>query len=160
MEPVITYRLTETGLWSYHFYAGRRMIGKASSALSLSAVVRIEAGSVSWYSMFHIGADSMPVPGISRAVMDDHTGLEVYRIVYCEPGFYRLLGREQALLVECRGNAYLFGNPGQPVLALTERIRECDWVPAGEPFFRTTVYEENVSEEMQAAMLAFPALRF
>ena len=33
-------------------------------------------------------------------------------------------------------------------------------VPAGEPFFRTTVYEENVPEEMLAAMLAFPAVRF
>ena len=158
MEPIITYRLTDTGLWSYHFFSGRRMIGKASSALSLSSVVRIESGSVSWYSMFRMDTDNGVVPGASRTVMDDHTGLEAFRIVYCEPGFYRLLGGEKSLLVECRGNAYLFGNPGQPVLALTERIREWPWVPAGEPFFRTTVYED-VPEELVLAMAAFPAVR-
>ena len=160
MEPIITYRLTDTGIWSYHFYAGQQIIGKASSALSLSSVVRIECGSVSWYSRFRMNTDNGVVPGVSRTVKDDRTGLEAFRIIYCEPGFYRLLGGEISLLVECRENAYLFGNPGQPVLALTERIREWPWVPAGEPFFRTTVYEENVPEETLAAMLAFPAVRF
>ena len=71
-----------------------------------------------------------------------------------------MLGGEMNLLVEYRDNAYLFGNPGQPVLAMTERIRDWPWVPAGEPFFRTTVYEENVPEELLATILAFPAVRF
>ena len=61
--------------------------------------------------------------------------------------------------MECRENAFLFGNPGQPALAMTERISECAWVPVGEPFFRTVVYEDVV-EEVLAALLAFPALRF
>ncbi len=160
MEPVITYRLTNTGIWSYHFCAGRQIIGKVSSALSLSSVVRIESGSVSWYSMFRMDTDNGIVPGTSRSVMEDRTGQEVFRIVYCEPGFYRLLGGDINLLVECRENAYLFGNPGQPVLALTERILEWPWVPIGEPFFRTTVYEVNVPEELMMAMLVFPAVRF
>ena len=160
MEPVISYRLTDAGIWSYRFYAGQRFIGKTSSALSLSSVVRIECGSVSWYSRFRMNTDNGVVPGVSRSVMDDRTGGEVFRIVYCEPGFYRLLGGEMNLLVEYRDNAYLFGNPGQPVLAMTERIRDWPWVPAGEPFFRTMVYEESVSEELLTAMLSFPALRF
>ncbi len=57
MEPIVTYRLTDTGIWSYHFYAGRRMIGKATSMLSLSSLVRIESTAVSWYSTFHVDTD-------------------------------------------------------------------------------------------------------
>lgn len=160
MEPIITFRMADTGIWSYHFYAGRQMIGKATCELSLSSVVRIESAAVSWYSKFRMNADNGIFPGFSRIVMDDRTGVEVFRIVYCEPGFYRFMERENALLVECRGEAYLFGNPGQPVIAMTERIREWPWVPEGEPFFRTTVYEENLPEEALTAMLAFPAVRF
>ena len=158
MEPIIAYRLTDTGIWSYHFYSGRDPVGKVSSVLSLMSTVRIEAGPVSWYSTFHM--DTMVFPGVSRKVMDDRTGLEVFRAIYCEPGFFRMMGPEMNLLAEHRENAYLFGSPGQPVLAMTERIGEWPWVPAGEPYFRTTVYEENVTEEALAAMLAFPALRF
>ena len=158
MDPVITYRQADTGIWSYHFYAGRQMIGKALCKLSLSSLVRVEAGNEAWYSPFHM--DTQVFPGVSRKVMDDRTGTEVFRIIFCEPGFYRILGRDSGLLVECRGEAYLFGNPGQPVLAMTERIREWPWVPSGEPFFRTTVYEENLPEGYLTAMLAFPAVRF
>ena len=158
MEPIITYRTTDTGIWSYHFYAGRQIIGKALCRLSLSSLVRIETGAVSWYSPFHI--DTQVFPGVSRKVMDDRTGQEVFRIVFCEPGFYRMLDGEKTLLVECRGEAYLFGNPGKPALAATERIREWPWAPAGEPFFRTTVYEENIPAELLTAMLAMPAVRF
>ena len=131
------------------------MIGKASSMLSLSSMVRAEFSTVSWYSTFHV--DTSVFPGVSRKVMDDRNGQEVFRIIYCEPGFYRILSRDRSLLVEYRDNAYLFGNPGQPVLAVTERIREWPWVPCGEPFFLTTVYEENAP---LPAILTFPALRF
>ena len=160
MEPIITYRLTDTGIWSYHFYAGRQKIGKATCELSMASVVRIESASVSWYSKFRMNADNGIYPGFSRIVMDDRTGREAYRIVYCEPGFYRFMAGENVLLVECRGNAYLFGNPGKPAIAMTERIREWPWVPAGEPFFRTIVYEEDLPAEAVTAMLAFPAVRF
>ena len=160
MEPIITYRLTDTRIWSYRFFAGRQMIGKASSALSLSSVVRIESGSVSWYSIFRLNTGGTVFPGVSRTVMDDRTGTEVFRIVFCESGFYRILGEEINLLAECRGETYLFGNPGQPVLAMTERIREWPWIPGGEPFFRTTIYEENATEELLMAVLSFPAMRF
>ena len=158
MDPIITYRLTGTGIWRYHFYAGKEALGKASCALSLLSTVRVEMEDISWYSTFHV--DTMVFPGVSRKVLDDRDSREVFRIVFCEPGYYRLLCAEGSLLVECRENAFLFGNPGQPVLAMTERISECAWVPVGEPFFRTTVYEENVTEELLAAMLAFPAIRF
>ncbi len=159
MEPIISCRLTDTGIWSYQFWSGREYAGKVSSVLSsLSSTARIEAGPFSWYSTFHV--DTQVFPGVSRKVMDDRTGLEIFRIIFCEPGFYRLMGPERSLLVECRDGAYLFGNPGQPVLALTERISEWPWVPAGEPYFRTTVYEEDVRAELLTGMLAFPALRF
>ncbi len=39
-------------------------------------------------------------------------------MIFCEPGFYRMIGGETNLLVECRENAYMFGNPGEPVLAM------------------------------------------
>ena len=161
MEQIVTYRLTETGLWSYRFYLGRQLIGKVSSVLSVRPVVRVSSAMVSWYSMFRMdtGIDAVMAPGVSRRVMDDRTDLEVFRIVYCEPGFYRMIGGSVNLLVECRDNSYLFGNPGQPVLAMMERIREWPWVPAGEPFFRTTVYEE-CAPGLLLGMLAFPALRF
>ena len=160
MEPLITYRLTGTQVWSYHFFAGRQMIGKASYVLSLSPVVRIESPVVSWYSMFQMNTDSDILSGVSRKVMDDRAGKEAFRIVYCEPGFYRILGGNVNLLVECRDEAHLFGNPGQPVMALTERIREWSWVPVGEPFFMTTVYERNVPMKLLSAILAFPVLKF
>ena len=158
MEPVITYRQTDTRIWRYHFYRERQMIGKALCELSLSSPVRVESEDVSWYSSFHI--DTQVFPGISRKIMDDRTGLEVFRVVYCEPGFYRLMGETINLLVECRGEAYLFGNPGQPVLAMTERIREWQWAMTGEPFFKTTAYEEDIPAALLTVMLAFPAIRF
>ena len=157
MEPIITYRQTGTGIWRYHFYSGKGPVGKVSCALSLLSTVRVEMDLVSWYSTFH--ADTQVFPGVSRKVMDDRTEREVFRIVFCEPGYYRLMSASGSLLVECRENVFLFGNPGRPVLAMTERISECSWVPVGEPSFRTVVYED-VSEEVLAAMLAFPALRF
>lgn len=157
MDLVITYRQTGTGIWRYHFYSGKEPIGKVSCALSLLSTVRVEMDSVSWYSTFH--ADTMVFPGVSRKVMDDRTDREVFRIVFCEPGHYRLMSPSGSLLVECRENAFLFGNPGRPALAMTERISECSWVPVGESFFRTAVYDD-VTEEVLAAILAFPALRF
>lgn len=156
MEPIITYRQTETGVWSYHFYSGRKMIGKATCAFSLSSMVRIESADVFWYSTFHM--DTEIFLGVSRKVMDNLSGQEAYRVIFSSPGFYRMIGGEMNLLVECRENAYLFGNPGEPVLAMTERIREWSWVPAGEPVFRTTIYED-VPEELVLAMAAFPAVR-
>ncbi len=157
MDPIITYRQTGTGLWRYHFYTGKEYIGKVSCALSLLSTVRVEVEPVSWYSTFH--ADTLVFPGVSRKVMDDHTEREAFRIVFCELGFYRLMSADSSLLVECRDNAFLFGNPGQPVLAMTERISECAWVPAGEPVFRTIAYED-ISAEVRAAIVSFPALRF
>ena len=157
MDPIITYRQTGTGIWCYHFYTGKELVGKVSCALSLLSTVRVEMVPVSWYSTFH--ADTQVFPGVSRKVMDDRTEREVYRIVFCEPGYYRLMSPSGSLLVECRENAFLFGNPGKPVLAMTERISECAWVPVGEPFFRTVVYDD-VTEEVLVAMLTFPALRF
>ena len=35
MEPIISYRLTDAGIRSYHFYAGRQFIGKTLSALDM-----------------------------------------------------------------------------------------------------------------------------
>ncbi len=58
-----------SGECCYHFYSGRNMIGKATSVLSLSSLVRIESSSVSWYSTFHV--DTNVFPGTSRKVMDD-----------------------------------------------------------------------------------------
>ncbi len=158
MEPVITYRLTGTGVWSYYFYTGQKPLGKVSCALSLLSTVLVETDSFSWHSTFH--ADTMVFPGVSRKVIDDQSDREIFRIVFCEPGFYRLMSAEGSLLIECRNNAFLFGNPGQPAIAMMERIQECSWIPKGEPFFQTRIYEENIHDKLLIAMLAFPAMRF
>ena len=105
--------------------------------------------------------DNTIVPGISRKVRDNATGEEVFRIVYCQPGFYRMIHGESNILVERLERAYLFGVQGMPVTAMTERIEEWPWNPPNaEPYFVTKFFEENVSRELLFAVLAFPALRF
>ena len=56
------------------------------------SLVRIETDTFSWYSTFQMNTDYPAYPGVSRKVMDDRSGLEVFRVVFCEPGFYRILG--------------------------------------------------------------------
>ena len=118
-----------------------------------NATVRIEAPSISWYSTFSM--DNTIVPGIRRKVRDNATGEEVFRIVYCQPGFYRMILGESNILVERRERAYIFGVQGMPVTAMTERIEEWPWNPPNaEPYFVTKFFEENVSRELLFAVLA------
>ena len=105
--------------------------------------------------------DNTIVPGISRKVKENVNSEEAFRIVYCQPGFYRMIRGESNILVERREGAYLFGVQGMPVTAMTERIEEWPWKPAdAEPYFVTKFFEEQVSREFLFAVLAFPALRF
>ena len=158
MNPIISFRLTNTGAWGYRFYSGPQLIGTVSCIISHSSLVRIEAPGISWYSSFN--TDTTIVPGISRHVKDE-AGEDIYRIIYCQPGFYRMIRDDANVLVERRNGAYLFGNQGMPVTAMTERIEEWPWKPAdAEPYFVTKVFEEGVSREFLMAILAFPALRF
>ena len=159
MNPIISFRLTNTGAWGYRFYNGPQLLGTASCIISHSSLIRIEAPGISWYSSFNM--DNTIVPGISRRVRDSITGEDIYRIIYCQPGFYRMIRDDANVLVERRNGAYLFGNQGMPVTAMTERIEEWPWKPAdAEPYFVTKVFEEGVSREFLMAILAFPALRF
>ena len=146
MTEIITYRLSETGRWGYEFYdAGRNRIGSVNAVIATSSPVLIEGGDICWYSQF--GIDNMIVPGTSRQVKDNQTGLEVYRIVFWQPG----------------NGIYLFGRPLMPVTAMTERIGETEWIPPKnvnvEPYFKTTFYED-VNEAYRMMVLSFPALRF
>ena len=162
MREIITYRLSATGVWGYEFYhPDRTLIGSVSSVVAPSAAVRIEGGSIQWYSRFDI--DTRIVPGTGRKVKDNRTGDEVYRIIYWQQGLYQVRSADdRSVQVEIRKDAYLFGKPMMPVTAMTERITEADWVPANHmevrPYFRTTVYEE-ISEEYLMMVLSFPALR-
>ncbi len=113
MDPIVSFRLTDTGAWGYRFFEGRQHLGSVSCVLMPNATVRIEASSISWYSTFSM--DNTIVPGISRKVRDNATGEEVFRIVYCQPGFYRMIRGESNILVERRERAYLFGVQGMPV---------------------------------------------
>ena len=163
MKTIFSYRLSATGVWGYGFYESEREIGSVSGSTSPNAPVRISGNAVEWYSTFQI--DTIVVPGVSRKVKDNRTGGEVYRIVYCEPGFYRLMGGNVSLLAEKRKDAYLFGEQGMPAVALTERISEAEWMPEpgrmeAEPWFRTTFYEDSLSGSMLMAILSFPALWF
>ena len=147
MNPIISFRRADTGAWGYGFYSDSRLIGTVSCIISHSSLVRVEAPGISWYSSFNM--DTTIVPGISRKVKEDRSGSHVYRIIYCHPGFYRMIPRETAgdrgILVERRENAYLFGDQGKPVMAITERIEEWPWKPAdAEPYFVTKFYEKPV----------------
>ena len=164
LEPIISYRLEATGVWGYGFYDHARLIGSVSGINSPSAPVRIRGGNrIEWYSTFQI--DTVIVAGVSRKIKDNHTGGEVYRIVFCEPGFFRLMSNSVNLLAEKRKDIYLYGKDGAPATAMTERISEAEWMPPrgrmkAEPWFRTTFYEESLTEEVMMAILSFPALWF
>ena len=64
MDPIITYRMADTGVWSYHFYAGRQCIGKAVCDFSRLSLVRIETDAFSWYSTFQMNTEYPAYPGI------------------------------------------------------------------------------------------------
>ena len=162
MTEIITYRLSETGRWGYEFYdAGRNRIGSVNAVIATSSPVLIQGGEICWYSQF--GIDSMIVPGTSRQVKDNQSGLEVYRIVFWQPGKYEVRTKETSEHAEIRNGIYLFGKPLMPVTAMTERITEAEWTPPKnmnvEPYFRTMFYEE-VNEAYRMMVLSFPALRF
>ena len=159
MDSIISFRLTNTGAWGYRFFEGRQHLGSVSCVLMPNATVRIEAPGISWYSSFNM--DNTIVPGISRRVKENSTGEEAFRIVYCQPGFYRMIRGESNILVERREGAYLFGNQGMPVTAMMERIEEWSWKPPdADPYFVTKFFEENITREFVFAVLAFPTLRF
>ena len=162
MTEIITYRLSETGRWGYEFYdAGRNRIGSVNAVISTSAPVLIEGGDIVWYSQF--GIDSMIVPGTSRQIKDNKTGLEVYRIVFWQPGKYEVRTAKSSEHAEIRNGIYLFGKPLMPVTAMTERIAGAEWIPPKnmdvEPYFKTTFFED-VNEAYRMMVLSFPALRF
>ena len=96
---------------------------------------------------------------------ENGTGQEVYRIVYWQPGLYQVRPAVgNSAQVEIRDGAYLFGPPEMPATALTQRITEAEWLPPVgtnvEPYFHTTVYEDDVSPAFLVMVLSFPALRF
>ena len=162
MTEIITNRLSGTGRWGYEIYdAGQNRIGSVSSVVATSSPVLIEGGDICWYSLFSI--DSMIVPGTSRQVKDNKTELEVYRLVFWQPGKYEVRTKETSEYAEIREGIYLFGKPLMPVTAMTERISEAAWVPPKnmnvEPYFRTTFFED-VNEAYRMMVLSFPALRF
>ena len=163
MTEIITYRLIGTGVWGYEFFdAERNQIGFVRNGMSRSDPVRIEGGGVSWFSLF--GMDNTIVPGTSRRVKDSRSALEVYRIVFWQPGLYEVRpAAGESVQAEIRQDAYLFGPPQMPAVALTQRISEAEWIPPNnleiEPYFRTTVYED-VNPAYLMMVLSFPALRF
>ena len=54
MDPIISFRLTDTGAWGYRFFEGRQHLGSVSCVLMPNATVRIEAKGISWYSSFNM----------------------------------------------------------------------------------------------------------
>ena len=165
MTTVYTYRISATGVWQYGFYENQRQIGRVSSLVGPNATTRIEAESLSWYSRFDM--DITVIPGISRRVKANPTGEEVYRLIYWKPGYYEFVADQPqgkwTMFAEHRNGRYLFGEQGQPVTAMTERIDSAEWMPVSsltvEPYFRTTFYEE-VSLPLKMLVLSFPAMRF
>lgn len=160
MKEFITYRLSATGLWQYEFRLDGEEFGKAMLRVAPFEPVRIEGCEISWYSRFDL--DTEIIPGVSRRVKDNKTGEEVFRIIWWRPGFYEIRTKDSQVLAEIRNGCYLFGQPGAPVTAMTERTK-------GEPIrirgleaeacFRTSFFDP-VSPAYTMIALAFPALRF
>ena len=117
MTEITTYRYAVSGEWGYAWYAGRVPVGGCSCQISMSSAVRITGNEVLWYSQF--GIDNMIVPGTSRQVKDNQTGLEVYRLVFWQPGKYEVRTKEASACAEIRNGIYLFGRPLMPVTAMT-----------------------------------------
>ena len=160
MTEIITYRLSATGIWQYEFCRERESFGSVASVVSPREPARIESRELSWYSRFDM--DTEIVPGVSRRVKDNRTGEEVYRIVWWRPNLYEVRTREKSLQVEIRNGAYLFGQPGMPVTAMTERVQGDSLLVRGLPaekWFRT-VFFDPVGEGYMMMALSFPALRF
>ena len=88
MEPIVSYRRAATGVWGYRFFQGKREVCQISTIVGPNSMVRIDAPGISWHSTFNI--DNTIIPGISRRV-NDNDGKDVFRIIYCEPGFYRIV---------------------------------------------------------------------
>ena len=125
-----------------------------------TSLVYVRDANHHWYSRFDI--DTSVVPGIGRRIQDNVTGDIVYRMIYWEPGLYQIRTETDSIQVEIRGN-YLFGQPGAPVAAMTERISAAPALmendEKAEPYFKTTFFE-NVSDAYALAVLSFPAMRF
>lgn len=163
MKEIITYRLSGTGVWVYEFFdAARNRIGSVGSEIAPVAPIRINGDGFSWYSQFNM--DNTIVPGTGRQVKDSRTGAELYRVIYWRPGLYQIRHTDgTSMQVEIREGRYLFGNPLEPVTAMTLRIESADWKPSYavdvRPWFRTVIYED-ISPEETLTLLSFPALRF
>ena len=162
MTEIITYRISSTGVWGYEFYdSSGKNVGLVSAVVSSSAPVRIESRNLHWYSQFDM--DTTVIPGIGRRVMDNASGQEVYRLIYWHREFYQARSRNESIGIEIRNGAFLFGNNGMPVTAMTERIDRNGRTPQrgaeAEAYFRTVFYEE-VSEAFALMALSFPAMRF
>ena len=163
MKEITTYRLSGTGVWVYEFYdAARNRIGSVGSHVAPLTTARIQGPDIGWYSRFDM--DNTIVPGAERKIMDEHTGLAVCKVIYCRPGLYQIRNTNgTSLQVEIREGRYLFGNPQDPVTAMTLRIETAEWKPSYaldvRPWFRTVVYTDTDPTEMMT-LLSFPALRF
>ena len=160
---MISFRISATGVWGYDFYdQNRRKTGSVGALVIPNEPVGIHSANCHWYSRFSM--DTTIVPGTGRRVKDQRTGEEIYRLIYWGPGLYQIRSDSQSVRVEIREGQYLFGQPGMPVTALTERISDAGWTPPegsmeAEPWFRTTFFEE-VTEQYALMALSFPALRF
>lgn len=160
MKEIITCRISSTGVWGYEFYdAGRNRVGSVSAVVSSSAPVRIESQHFSWYSRFDM--DTTVIPGVGRRVMDNNTGREIYRLVYWHRDFYQARSSTDSVGIEIRDGAFLFGNEGMPVIAMTQRMEQTPRITGHETeaYFKTTFYED-VTEAFALMALSFPAMRF
>lgn len=160
MSEMITYRLSAPGIWLYEFCLGQEQFGRASFLTSPSEPARMAGPDLDWYSPFDIDAEIAPVT--SRRILDSATGEEVYRIVFWQPGLYEVRAKEKSIQVTIRDGCYLFGAPGMPVTARTEKARGEPILIRGqkaEPCFRTE-FLVSASPRYMMMVLSFPALRF
>ena len=159
---IITFRIVDTGLWRYEFYdQSRQRIGYVTSLVVPSLPVQIESQNCHWYSRFNM--DTTIIPGISRRIMNNLTGEEMYRLIYWKPGLYQVRTEDVSIRIEMSKGRYLIGRTGMPATAMTERIEHADWKPVTDfecqAYYRTIFYEK-VNEAFELMALSFPALRF
>lgn len=157
---LIGYRFEATGVYGCRFYKNGDIICSVSSAVMPSAPVLISGNGIKWRSDF---GDSTIVPGISRIVIDDSNGKEVFRIVYRGTGEYEI---NESVKVRCGAGEYAFYRDGS-VIANIDRINDKpndlqkmpDTYYDYEPCFEVTA-DNGIQVELLTVILAFPMLQF
>ena len=156
----IGYRFNATGVFGYVFYSAGSYICTVSSIVSPSAPVVIRGNGLKWRSDFE---SCTIVPGLTRYIVDESNGKQIFRIIYKDTGIYEI---NESVSVRGDTGKYTF-YCDDTIIAVIERTDGGSGAfqkPSGpyydyEPYFAISS-DDGISTELLMVILAFPMLRF